>query len=441
MSLSNDEVNSSESEGFINENNLQIISENSLAKTFEELGLKSWLADALKAMSINSPSEIQKACIPPILKGKDCIGGAKTGSGKTAAFALPILQKLSEDPFGVFALILTPTRELAFQIADQFRVLGNGINLKECVVVGGLDMMSQAIQLSRKPHVVIATPGRLVDHINSSAIASFLGRIRFLVLDEADRLLSDTFVEDLAVIFDSIPKKRQTLLFTATMTENILHLQDTQEDPNKKPFVYQVKSDISTVSSLSQYYVLIPSHIREPYLTHLLRSEKLSNKSTIIFCGRCRTAEILRVMLVELDIRCTSLHSTMSQQERLNSLGKFKAEVVKVLIATDVGSRGLDIPVVQVVINFDIPRDPTDYIHRVGRTARAGRGGTALSIVTERDIELVRNIETRINKKMEEWEINENRVLESLNEIATAKRVATMVNFYHFIFLKCLIRC
>ncbi|CAG8689470.1 5521_t:CDS:2, partial [Funneliformis caledonium] len=350
----------------------------------------------------------------------------KTGSGKTAAFALPILQKLSEDPFGVFALILTPTRELAFQIADQFRVLGKGINLKECVVVGGLDMMSQAIQLSRKPHVVIATPGRLVDHINSSAIASCLGRIRFLVLDEADRLLSDTFVEDLAVIFDTIPKERQSLLFTATMTENIMQLQDTQEDSNKKPFVYQVKSDMSTVSSLLQYYVLIPSHIREPYLTHLLRSEKLSNKSTIIFCGRCRTAELLRVMLVELDIRCTSLHSTMSQQERLNSLGKFKAEVVKVLIATDVGSRGLDIPTVQVVINFDVPRDPTDYIHRVGRTARAGRGGTALSIVTERDIELVRNIETKINKKMEEWEINENKVLESLNEIATAKRVATM---------------
>ncbi|GET03738.1 probable ATP-dependent RNA helicase DDX49 [Rhizophagus clarus] len=395
-------------------------------KTFEELGLNPWLIDALKAMSIKFPSAIQRACIPPILKGKDCIGGAKTGSGKTAAFALPILQKLSEDPFGVFALVLTPTRELAFQIADQFRVLGKSINLKECVVVGGLDMMSQSLQLSRKPHVVIATPGRLVDHINSSAIAPCLSRIRFLVLDEADRLLSDTFAEDLATIFDTIPKKRQTLLFTATMTESILQLQDVQEDPGKKPFVYQMKSDISTVSTLSQFYVFIPSHIREPYLTHLLRSEELTNKSTIIFCGRCRTAELLRVMLVELDIRCTSLHSTMSQKERLNSLGKFKAEIVRVLIATDVGSRGLDIPTVQLVINFDIPRDPTDYIHRVGRTARAGRGGIALSIVTERDIELVQNIETRINKKMEEWKINENKVLESLNEISTAKRVATM---------------
>ncbi|CAG8441034.1 7967_t:CDS:2 [Rhizophagus irregularis] len=393
MTLNNKTNISLESEKFINVIESQKTSKNP-SKTFEELGLNPWLIDALKAMSIKFPSEIQKVCIPQILNGKDCIGGAKTGSGKTAAFALPILQKLSEDPFGVFALVLTPTRELAFQIADQFRVLGKSINLKECVVVGGLDMMSQSLQLSRKPHVVIATPGRLVDHINSSAIAPCLSRIRFLVLDEADRLLSDTFAEDLAVIFDTIPKKRQTLLFTATMTENILQLQDAQEeDPNRKPFIYQVKSE----------------------------SEELSNKSTIIFCGRCRTAELLRVMLVELDIRCTSLHSMMSQKERLNSLGKFKAEIVRVLIATDVGSRGLDIPTVQLVVNFDIPRDPTDYIHRVGRTARAGRGGIALSIVTERDIELVQNIETRIK-----WKINENKVLESLNEIATAKRVATM---------------
>ncbi|CAG8453813.1 12049_t:CDS:2 [Acaulospora morrowiae] len=393
---------------------------------FENLGLEAWLIQALNSMLIKRPTEIQVACIPKILSGRDCIGEAKTGSGKTAAFALPILQKLSEDPFGIFALVLTPTRELAFQIADQFRVLGKGINLKDCVVVGGLDMMEQALQLSRRPHVVIATPGRLVDHIHSSNVQANFNRVRFLVLDEADRLLSDTFAEDLGVILDHIPSKRQTLLFTATMTENILALKDSEDDPDKKPFVHRVKSNTSTVSTLSQYYVLVPSHIREPYLIRLLRSEEFADKSVIIFCGRCKTAELLRVMLMELDIRCTGLHSTMSQKERLNSLGKFKAEVVKVLIATDVGSRGLDIPTVQLVINFDIPRDPTDYIHRVGRTARAGRGGVALSIITERDIELVRNIEARINKKMEEWKVNENKILESLNEITTAKRVATM---------------
>ncbi|KAG2176118.1 hypothetical protein INT43_005351 [Umbelopsis isabellina] len=394
--------------------------------TFENLGLSSWLVDALSSLSIRKPSEIQKACVPAILSGKDVIGGAKTGSGKTAAFALPILQKLSEDPYGIFALVLTPTRELAFQIAEQFRVLGRGVNVKETVVVGGLDMMQQALDLSRRPHVVIATPGRLRDHIQSSSGAADLKRIKYLVMDEADRLLSDTFTEDLEVIFNNIPEKRQTLLFTATMTDSILALSDAEEDPKKRPFLYQCDTSISTVSTLDQSYVFVPSHVREVYLVHVLRSEDFAGKSVIIFCGRCRTAEMITVMLKELGIRCTALHSDMSQQQRLDSLGRFRAEVIDVLVATDVGSRGLDIPTVQLVLNYDIPRDPTDYIHRVGRTARAGRGGQALSIITERDVQLVHNIEAKINKQMEEYKINENKILEELSEVTTAKRVARM---------------
>ncbi|CAM0137965.1 putative RNA helicase [Umbelopsis sp. WA50703] len=394
--------------------------------TFEDLGLSNWLVDALSSLSIRKPSEIQKACVPAILSGKDVIGGAKTGSGKTAAFALPILQKLSEDPYGIFALVLTPTRELAFQIAEQFRVLGRGINVKETVVVGGLDMMQQALDLSRRPHVVIATPGRLRDHIQSSSGAADLKRIKYLVMDEADRLLSDTFTEDLEVIFNNIPEKRQTLLFTATMTDSILALSDAEEDARKRPFLYQCDTSISTVSTLDQSYVFVPSHVREVYLVHVLRSEDFAGKSVIIFCGRCRTAEMITVMLKELGIRCTALHSDMSQQQRLDSLGRFRAEVIDVLVATDVGSRGLDIPTVQLVLNYDIPRDPTDYIHRVGRTARAGRGGQALSIITERDVQLVHNIEAKINKQMEEYKINENKILEELSEVTTAKRVARM---------------
>ncbi|CAO3659170.1 unnamed protein product [Umbelopsis vinacea] len=394
--------------------------------SFEDLGLSNWLVEALASLSIRKPSEIQKACIPSILANKDVIGGAKTGSGKTAAFALPILQKLSEDPYGIFALVLTPTRELAFQIAEQFRVLGRGVNIKETVVVGGLDMMQQALELSRRPHVVIATPGRLRDHIQSSSGAADLRRIKYLVMDEADRLLSDTFTEDLEVIFNNIPEKRQTLLFTATMTDSILALSEAEEDPKKRPFLYQCDTSISTVSTLDQYYVFVPSHVREVYLVHVLKSEDYTGKSTIIFCGRCKTAEIITVMLKELGIRCTALHSDMSQQERLNSLGKFRAQVIDVLVATDVGSRGLDIPTVELVLNYDIPRDPTDYIHRVGRTARAGRGGQALSIVSERDVQLIQNIEAKTNKQMEEYKINENKILEELSEVTTAKRVARM---------------
>ncbi|KAL0098228.1 P-loop containing nucleoside triphosphate hydrolase protein [Phycomyces blakesleeanus] len=396
--------------------------------TFGELGVDDWLTDTLKSMQIKLPTEIQRACIPPILAGKDVIGGAKTGSGKTAAFALPMLQKLSEDPYGVFGLVLTPTRELAFQIAEQFRVLGKNIGLKECVVVGGLDMMKQSLELARRPHIIIATPGRLRDHIRSSSGAVNLSRVKFLVMDEADRLLSPTFAPDLGHILPHLPKNRQTLLFTATMTESILALRDAEEDEKKKPFVHMCSMDVSTVSTLEQLYVFVPSQVKTVYLAHILRSPDFAEKSVIIFCGRCSTAELITVMLKELGIRCTALHSEMTQQQRLDSLGKFRAEVIKVLVSTDVGSRGLDIPSVELVLNYDIPRDPTDYIHRVGRTARAGRGGKALSIVSEKDVQLIQSIEERINKKMEEYKIEDNDIVEELNEVTAAKRSASMVS-------------
>ncbi|KAI9304347.1 P-loop containing nucleoside triphosphate hydrolase protein [Cunninghamella echinulata] len=409
-----------------NENKVKKIASES--STFNDLGIDPWLIESLHAMQIKKPTEIQRACIPPVLAGKDVIGGAKTGSGKTAAFALPILQKLSEDPYGVFAVVLTPTRELAYQIAEQFRVLGKGIGLKECVVVGGMDMMTQALELQKRPHVIIATPGRLRDHIQSSSGAVDLSRVKFLVMDEADRLLSSTFVNELKVILGKMPaEKRQTLLFTATMTESILALQEAEENPKKKPFVHVCAMDTHTVATLEQLYIFVPSHVKQVYLTHLLRSDDFKDKSVIIFCGRCATAETITIMLKELGIRCTALHSNMSQQQRLDSLGKFRAEVIKVLISTDVGSRGLDIPSVELVLNYDIPRDPTDYIHRVGRTARAGRGGQSLCIVSEKDIQLIQNIEAKTNKKMEEYEIDENTVLKDLPEVTTAKRVASMV--------------
>lgn len=206
-----------------------------MSETFDSLGLDRWLQDALSGISIQKPTEIQEHCIPAILAGRDCIASAKTGSGKTAAFALPILHSLSKDPYGVFALVLTPTRELAFQIAEQFKILGQSIALKQSVVVGGLDMVKQTLELNQRPHVIVATPGRLRDHIQSNPDAIHLKRCRFLVLDEADRLLDDTFADDLDIILDLLPKKRQTLLFSATMTPEIQELKFSDE---KKPFVY-----------------------------------------------------------------------------------------------------------------------------------------------------------------------------------------------------------
>ncbi|KAI8824154.1 P-loop containing nucleoside triphosphate hydrolase protein [Fimicolochytrium jonesii] len=392
-------------------------------RTFNDLGLDSWLEDALRTLSIKEPTEIQRACIPEILAGRDVVGSATTGSGKTAAFALPILQKLAEDPYGIFALVVTPTRELAFQIAEQFRVLGAGINLKQSVVVGGLDMMNQALELSRRPHVIVATPGRLVDHINSSSNAISLKRLKFLVLDEADRLLDDTFAEDLEAILDQLPKKRQTLLFSATMTDEIKGLKFKE---GVKPFVYECNTRFDTVEKLDQRYMFISSTVRDAYLAHLIRTT-FEGKTMIIFTGKCRTCERLRITLRELGLKSTALHAQMSQADRLGSLAKFKSGIVPILLATDVGSRGLDIPTVQVVLNYELPADATDYIHRVGRTARAGRGGLSLSFVTQHDINVLLNIEKKMDKKMLEMNVVENDVLGILNEVALAQRVANMV--------------
>lgn len=196
-------------------------------------------------------------------------------------------------------------------------------------------MMTQALELDKRPHIVIATPGRFRDHIRSSSGAVHLARCRFLVMDEADRLFESTFTKDLQYILPHLPKERQTLLFTATMTDAILALQNSE----KKPFTHMCDMGVSTVDTLDQRYVFVPSQVRVVYLVHLLQTEDLEDKSMIIFCARCSTAQQITLMLQELGIRCTALHSLMSQQDRLDSLGKFRAEVVKILVSTDVGSR------------------------------------------------------------------------------------------------------
>ncbi|KAF8627180.1 hypothetical protein AX15_004498 [Amanita polypyramis BW_CC] len=397
-------------------------------------------------------------------KGRDCIGNAKTGSGKTIAFALPILQRLSLDPYGIYALVLTPTRELAFQIAEQFAVLGASLNVRTAIVVGGMDMMAQALELNSLPHIVIATPGRIVDHLRSSSGEWNLSRVKFLVLDEADRLLMPTFAPELSYLFGILPKDRQTCLFTATLTPSIETLANTPPRPGKQPpFIHKVTESVETVATLRQYYILVPSHVRESYLYHFLchppettlhlrrappelvntsrrnqkssktKQERMVDESeveqpppTIIFCARAKTVAYLTILLKTLHIRSTALHSRLTQRERLSSLSLFRASVVPVLVSTDVGARGLDIEDVAIVVNWDLPSEAEEYTHRVGRTARAGRGGVAVSFVTERDEEKVLRIEGRINTKLEEMQLPEDAVLEKLNAVSTAKRLANM---------------
>lgn len=357
------------------------------------------------------------------LQGSDVIASAKTGSGKTAAFALPILQSLSRDPYGIYALVLTPTRELAFQIAEQFRALGAGMNLRQAVIVGGMDMMKQAAELARRPHVVVATPGRLVDHLTRAGSKIYLDRLKFLVLDEADRLLETTFAEDLETILANVPKSRQTLLFSATMTPEISEAQSHSQSSGKKLFTHHAADRYDTVDKLDQRFLIVPSAIRETYLYFLLSTE-CAGKSAIVFVSKSETCEKLRVMLRELGLASVALHAQMTQAERLSALAKFKSGVQKVLITTDVGARGLDVPEVEVVLNYDLAADATDYVHRVGRTARAGRGGRAIAMVTEHDVALLLNVEKKIGRKLSALEVAEKEVLDLLEKVSVAKRVA-----------------
>jgi len=390
--------------------------------TFEELGLNEWLVKQLNVLGLKQPTIIQKVCIPEILKGRDCIGCAKTGSGKTAAFALPMLQVLCEDPYGIFALILTPTRELAFQIAEQLNVLGKPIGLKLVVITGGRDMLQQGLELTQRPHIVVSTPGRLADHIDSGTDFT-LKNLRFLVLDEADRLLEDNFGAQLQSIFSKLPAKRQTLLFSATMTDT---LRDLQTQALKTPFIWTSRAAVATVSTLDQRYCLVPADVKDAYLVHIIEQFQTQHEKSliIIFTHTCKYCQILAMVLNEVGMNCLALHSMIPQRQRLAALAKFKSHQTRVLVATDVASRGLDIPAVDLVLNHNVPNRPKDYVHRVGRTARAGRGGSAITMVTQFDVKLFHATEEHINTKLKEYTVNEKEITKIVTEVSVAKREA-----------------
>uniref|UniRef100_UPI003AACCD38 probable ATP-dependent RNA helicase DDX47 isoform X3 n=1 Tax=Centroberyx gerrardi TaxID=166262 RepID=UPI003AACCD38 len=340
-------------------------------KTFKDLGVTEVLCEACDQLGWKSPTKIQIEAIPVALQGKDVIGLAETGSGKTGAFALPILQSLLSSAQRLHTLVLTPTRELAFQISEQFEALGSSIGVKCAVIVGGIDMMSQSLVLAKKPHIVIATPGRLIDHMENTKGFS-LRALKFLVMDEADRILNMDFETEVDKILKVIPRDRRTFLFSATMTKKV---QKLQRAALKDPVKCAVSTKYSTVDKLQQYYIFIPS--------------KYKNK-------------------------------------RLGALNKFKSKSRSVLLATDVASRGLDIPHVDCVINYDIPTHSKDYIHRVGRTARAGRSGKSITFVTQYDVELFQRIETLIGKKLPAFPTQEEEVMMLVERVSEAQRFARL---------------
>ncbi|KAM6492426.1 P-loop containing nucleoside triphosphate hydrolase protein [Amanita muscaria] len=386
--------------------------------SFSSLGLIDPLLEALEKVGFKTPTDIQREALPHALEGRDIIGVASTGSGKTAAFALPILQKLWEDPKGLFACVLAPTRELAFQISQQFESLGSAMGVRCAVIVGGVREVDQAVALAKRPHVVVATPGRLDWHLENTKGFSLRG-IKFLVLDEADRLLDMDFGPVIDKILKILPKERRTYLFSATMTTKVAKLQRASLT---NPVKVEVSAKYQTVSTLLQYYLLMPLKEKDVNLVYLANS--LAQNTMIIFTRTVHDASRLAIILRTLGFAAVPLHGQLSQSQRLGALAKFKSGGRKILVATDVASRGLDIPSVDIVINFDIPTHSKDYIHRVGRTARAGRSGKSVTLVTQYDVELVQRIEQVVGKEMELWPTDTEEIALLRERVEEAARLA-----------------
>eukprot|EP00746_Dinoflagellata_sp_MGD_P143740 gnl/MRDRNA2_/MRDRNA2_76530_c0_seq1.p1 gnl/MRDRNA2_/MRDRNA2_76530_c0~~gnl/MRDRNA2_/MRDRNA2_76530_c0_seq1.p1 ORF type:complete len:449 (+),score=115.36 gnl/MRDRNA2_/MRDRNA2_76530_c0_seq1:93-1439(+) len=390
-------------------------------ETFASLGVCEELCQACTAMKWKAPTEIQKQAIPWALKGRDVIGLAQTGSGKTGAFALPIVQRLLDNPQRFYAVTLAPTRELCVQIGEQFEAVGSGIKLQTAVIVGGLDMVTQAMSLAKRPHVVVASPGRLVDHLENTK-GFHLKTVKYLVMDEADRLLSMDFDEALDKILESVPKERNTFLFSATMTSKVSKLQRASL---RKPVKVEVSTKHDTADNLVQNYLFIPWKFKQTYFAAV--ASHFKHYSIMVFVDTCLSAQKVAVVLRHLGFGSIALHGQLSQQQRLGALGSFKAGEKRILVATDVASRGLDIPAVDLVINFDVPKNSKDYIHRVGRTARAGRAGRAVTLVTQYDIETFQRIEHFLGKKLDEFhEVKEQAVMAGHERVLEAQRSADL---------------
>ncbi|XP_078446211.1 DEA(D/H)-box RNA helicase family protein [Wolffia australiana] len=389
-------------------------------KTFRSLGVCEQLAEACENLGWTGPTRIQMESLPHALEGKDIIGIAQTGSGKTGAFALPILQALLSNPKPFFACVLSPTRELAIQIAEQFEALGSGIGVKCAVLVGNVDKVQQAICLAKRPHIVVGTPGRLLDHLSNTKGFS-LGTLKYLVLDEADKLLNLEFEKAVDEILSNIPRERNTFLFSATMTNKVKKL---QRACLRNPVKVEASSKYSTVETLKQQFRLVPAKYKDCYLVYILT--QMPGSLTMIFTRTCDSTRVIALMLRNLGMRAIPISSQLSQAKRLGALNKFKAGECDILVCTGLMSRGLDIPQVDLVINYDIPENSKDYIHRVGRTARAGRTGLAVSLVSQYEVEWYLLIEKLIGMKLPEYPAVEEEVMQLVGTVADARRMAHM---------------
>jgi ATP-dependent RNA helicase DDX47/RRP3 len=393
-------------------------SDSHLSKTFRELGIVETLCEACQHIGYEIPTSIQSQAIPLALQGRDIIGVAETGSGKTAAFVLPILQALLSSPQSFHSLIIAPTRELAQQIVHVVEALGSIIAVKCVLLIGGVDVVSQAIGLGKKPHVLVATPGRLLDHLENTKGFS-LRNLKYLVLDEADRLLDLDFGPIIDRILKTLPK-RITFLFSATLSSKVESL---QRACLSDPIRVSTSSNRQTVSTLLQSYMFVPQKQKDVHLIHFLNAR--AGQTMIIFTRTVNETQRLSYLLRALGFSAIPIHGQLTQSMRLGALNKFRSGSRNILLATDVAARGLDIPSVDIVINFDLPSDSATYIHRVGRTARAGKSGTAISFVTQYDVETWLRIENALNMKLQDVKPDKAEVMMFLDRVGDAQRIAT----------------
>jgi superfamily II DNA/RNA helicase len=409
-----------------------------MENSFENMKLEKWIKKVINYLSYKEPTIVQKYIIPQILNNKSVIAVSKTGTGKTASFCLPILSELSKDPYGLYSIILEPTRELVLQVEEKLKLFSTGFNLRMCSIIGGEDYTTQLKGLDKIPHIIIATPGRLVTFLENNSI-KLIQNLKYFVMDEFDQLLNDTIKPEVDKIITFLPEDRKTLFFSATIAQSINELKKYLGKNDKNELFYynnneninnnieiteneneikkngkeknnnkegnsiptKIKNKINEDVDLK--YILVPQKLKEHYLLHLLRN-KYRETNCLVFVNHVKQCDFLYNLCKLFELKVSHLHSKMTQRNRREDLQKFKGSISNVLISTDLASRGLDIRQCDLVINFDMPITSQTFIHRAGRTGRIGNKGLCISFVSQHDIELLNGIESDLNADFNEIE-------------------------------------
>ena len=390
---------------------------------FADLRISKELLKAVGDMGFEEPTPIQSLAIPPILEGRDVIGQAYTGTGKTAAYGIPALEKIDPKNQRVQSIILCPTRELAIQISDELRKLSKyQRGIKVLPIYGGQSIEKQIIGLKQGAQIIIGTPGRVMDHMRRKTLS--LNSVRFVVLDEADEMLDMGFRDDIELIIRDIPHQRQTVLFSATMPQEILTLTKKFQ---RNPMEVKVIHRQLTVPGIEQVYFEIQERMKPELLSRLIDLKGL--KSSLVFCNTKRRVDELINTFQARGYSVEGLHGDMNQVQRERVMGKFRRKEIEVLVATDVAARGIDVEGIDAVFNYDVPQDEEYYVHRIGRTGRVGRAGRAFTFVTGRELRKLRDIQQFIGTKiiqqpfpspMEVEEARMNIIIDRINEVLEA---------------------